>query len=130
MRRHRIDRDALHPHAPYPNFTASAGLALLSVHQIGNHGGNGLRGRRASGQAQIHFHEFPQRARLLQQRGHADRRDDFVFLRPFHVNPLQQLVDRDGISHGGHIAGDRAIAQRDQQVGALPNLLQLVQVVL
>jgi len=66
------------------------------------------------------------RTRQLQQLRQPIAGNAFVGVGPLHVNPLQKFCDRYRVAQSSHIAGDRAITQRNQGLGALPNLLDVV----
>jgi len=105
-------------------------LGLAPLQQIVEQPGNHLVLRRTAGEANIHFHEILRRARLFGELRQSVARDGRIGIGAFNVNAMQQLVHRKDIAHRRHIAGHGAVTERDQQLGARPDLVQALNVFL
>src|SRR5215469_14413613 len=103
---------------------------LFAVQQIMDDSDDGFRRWWTAGQADINPYEFAQRTSLLQQCWDAISRHAFFFVSSVYIYALQQLLNRNRIAHCGNIAGDGAIAHRDQNAGTLPDFLNLIQIFL
>src|SRR3974377_885178 len=90
------------------------GFRPAPFQQVRDYSGDGLGRWRTTGQGKVDLHKLAKRAGLLKQRRYAVVRNDFPFLRAVDVNALEQLVDRNGIAHGGDVAGNRAVPKRNQ----------------
>ncbi len=126
---YRLNRNALHRRS-YPNLILACASGLRPSSRLFRKPADDLAVRRTAGKANINLHEVLRRARQLQQLRQAIAGNAPACVRAFDVDPLQQLVDRNRVAQSGHVAGDRAVAQRNQHLGALADLLQLVHVLL
>ncbi len=87
-----------------------------------------LAGRRASGKANIDLHEVLHRTRLLRQLWQAVAGNALAAIRSINVQAVQQLFEPGFVAQRRDIAGDGAIAQRNDKPGTLPNLLHLLHI--
>jgi gamma-glutamylcyclotransferase (GGCT)/AIG2-like uncharacterized protein YtfP len=90
---------------------------------------NGIGGRRAAGQKDVHRHKLVKGAHHLEQLGHHDAGNLRLRVGVLDVGPVENRLGAEGIAHGRHVARDRAVAQGDQQLGVgahLPDLLFVV----
>src|SRR3974390_1124302 len=87
--------------------------------KFSENGEDGVGGRRAAGNINVHRNDFVDGTRVFQQLGQTFRGILLLGRGSFLVGAVKESSKGEGVAHRGNVAGDGAIAKGDERTRAL-----------